>query len=73
MFQYENFPGGPVVKNLPANAGDIKGSRMLWGNWAHAPELLSHHVQSLCFATREATTLRSLTTTTKNSIPACHS
>ena len=29
MFQYENFPGGPVVKNLPANAGDM-GSILGW-------------------------------------------
>ena len=21
-FQYRDFPGGPVVKNLPSNAGD---------------------------------------------------
>ena len=34
----QNFPGGPVVKNLPANAGDL-GSvtgpgrfHMPWGN-----------------------------------------
>ena len=68
MFQYKNFPGGPVVKNLPANAGDIRGSHMVWGNWVHAPELPSPQAQSLCSATREATTLESLATTTKNTL-----
>ena len=40
------FPGGSVVKNLPANVGD-KGStpgpgrsHMLWSNKAHIPQLL---------------------------------
>ena len=34
----EGFPGGPVVKNPPANAGNMGsisgpgGSHMLWGN-----------------------------------------
>ena len=43
---FYNFPDGPVVKNLPANAGDaslIPGLgrlRVLRGNWAHAPQLL---------------------------------
>ena len=41
-----DFPGGPVVQNLPAKAGDtgsIPGlgrSRMSWDNWAHVPQLL---------------------------------
>ena len=40
---------GPVVKNLPANAGDtglIPGSGrffMLWSNEVHEPQLLSPH------------------------------
>ena len=44
-----DFPGGPVVKNLPANAGDrgsIPGqgrSHVLWSNWDHAPWLLNPH------------------------------
>ena len=35
-----DFPGGPVVKNLPANAGDMAsvpglgGSHMPWSNYA---------------------------------------
>ena len=42
-----DFPGGPVVKNLPASARDtspILGPerfRMPQGNWAHVPPLLS--------------------------------
>ena len=42
-----DFPGGPVVEKLPANAGDT-GSipvwaryHKLWGNLARAPQLLS--------------------------------
>ena len=44
-----DFPGGSVVKNPPANAGDtgsIPGpgrSHMPWSNSAHAPQLLSLH------------------------------
>ena len=45
----EYFPGGPVVKNPPANAGDM-GSvsgperfHMLQSNQAHMPQLLSRH------------------------------
>ena len=51
-------PGGPVVKNLPAGAGDMGSnpgpgrSHMLWGNQASAPQL-----QSLCSRTREPTWL----------------
>ena len=45
---YLGFPGGAVVKNLPANAGDM-GSSLGPGrshipprsNYAHAPQLLS--------------------------------
>ena len=58
------FPGGAVVENLPANAGDmgsspgLGGSHMPWSGWAHEPQLLSLRVWSLCSATREATTVR---------------
>ena len=54
------FPGGTVVKNLPANAGHagsslgLGGSHMPWSNWAHEPQLLSLRVWSLYPATREA-------------------
>ena len=43
------FPGGAVVKNPPANAGDMGlspgpgRSHMPWSNKAHAPQLLSLH------------------------------
>ena len=45
--KFGDFPGGAVVKNPPANAGDtgsIPGlgrSHMLQSNWARAPQLLS--------------------------------
>ena len=52
------FPGGAVVENLPANAGDMGSSPGLGGfhmprsNWAREPQLLSLCVWSLCSATR---------------------
>ena len=42
-----DFPGGTVVKNPPANAGDMGSiagpgrSHMPQSNWARAPQLLS--------------------------------
>ena len=54
------FPGGAVVENLPADAGDtgsspgLGRSHMPRSNWAHQPQLLSLRVWSLCSATREA-------------------
>ena len=52
------FPGGPVVMNLPANAGDT-GSTLVWelrsymlqGNEAHVPHLLKP-AQNLRAATK---------------------
>ena len=45
FFFKEEFPGGPVVKNLPCNAGRwvryLAGklrSRLLQGNQAHTPQ-----------------------------------
>ena len=44
---WQGFPGGSVVKNLPASAGDmglIPGpwrSHMPWSNQAHVPQLLN--------------------------------
>ena len=41
-----DFPSGPVVENLPADAGDtglipgLGGSRMTQSNQAHVPQLL---------------------------------
>ncbi|KAJ8792255.1 hypothetical protein J1605_019947 [Eschrichtius robustus] len=54
------FPGGAVVENLPANAGDTGSSpglgrfHMPRSNWSREPRLLSLRVWSLCSATREA-------------------
>ena len=58
------FPGGAVVENLPANAGDaglspgLGGSHMPQSNWAREPQLLSLRVWSLCSATGEAAVVR---------------
>ena len=66
------FPGGVVVENLPANAGDtglspgLGRSHMPRSNWACAPQLLSLRVWSLCSATREATIVRGLRTAMKS-------
>ena len=41
-----DFPGGAVVKNLPASVGDMGSSpglgisHMLWSSWACKPQLL---------------------------------
>ena len=48
------FPGGAVVENLPANAGDagsspgLGRSHMPRSGWAREPQLLSLRVWSLC-------------------------
>ena len=66
------FPGGAVVENLPANAGDtgsspgLGGSHMLWNSWAREPQLLSLRVWSLCSATREAAIVRGPRTAMKS-------
>ena len=58
------FPGGAVVENLPANAGDtgsspgLGRSHMPWSGWAREPQLLSLRVWSLCSATRKAAIVR---------------
>ena len=58
------FPGGSVVENLPANAGDtgsspgLGRSHMPRSNWAREPQLLSLRFWSLCSATREAAIVR---------------
>ena len=60
----KGFPGGTVVENLPANAGDtgsspgLGGSHVPRSSWAREPQLLSLRVWSLCSATREAATVR---------------
>ena len=66
------FPGGAVVENLPANAGDtgsipgLGGSHMPRSDWAREPQLLSLHVWSLCSATREAAIVRGQRTAMKS-------
>ena len=68
-----DFPGGAVVKNPPANAGDtgsIPGlgrSHMLRSDEVHVPQLLSLHsracepqLQSPCAATTEACAPRAM-------------
>ena len=66
------FPGGAVVENLPANAGDMGSSpglgrsHMPWSNWAREPQLLSLRVWSLYSATEEAATVRGPRTAMKS-------
>ena len=76
IYIYIGFPGGSVVKNLPANAQDsgltpdLRRSHILQSNKVHAPQLLSPCAatpevcmpQSLCSTIREATAMRSLCT-----------
>ena len=69
------FPGGAVVENLPANAGDVGSSpglgrsHMPRSSWARGPQLLSLHVWGLCSATREAATVRGPHTAMKSGPP----
>ena len=66
------LPGGAVVENPPANAGDagsspgLGRSHMPWSNWAHEPQLLSLRVWSLCSATREAAIVKGPRTAMKS-------
>ena len=58
------FPGGAVVENPPASAGDTGSSpdpgrsHMPRSNWAREPQLLSLRVWSLCSVAREAAMVR---------------
>ena len=66
------FPGGAVVENLPANAGDTGSSTGLGrshiprSNWAREPQLLSLRIWSLCSTTREAAMVRGPRTVMKS-------
>ena len=66
------FPGGAVVENPPANAGDtgsspgLGRSHMPWSNWSREPQLLSLRDWSLCSARREAAIVRGLRTAMKS-------
>ena len=64
------FPGGAVVKNPPANAGDtgsspgLGRSHMPRSNWARAPQLLSLHSRA-----HEPQLLSPSATTTEACVP----
>ena len=66
------FPGGAVVENLPANAGDtgsspdLGRSHMPRSGWACEPQLLSLRVCSLCSATGEPAIVRGPRTAMKS-------
>ena len=66
------FPGGAVVGNLPAGAGDtgsspgLGGSHMPRSSWAREPRLLSLRVWSLCPATGGAAIVKGPRTTMKS-------
>ena len=62
-FKTQDFPGGAVVKNPPANAGDT-GSSPRSGKIPHATEQLSP------YATTTESVLWSLRATTTE--PMCH-
>ena len=65
-----DFPGGAVVKNPPANAGDTGSSpgpgrsHMPWSGWAPVPQLLSLHSRA-----HEPQLLSPRATTTKAHAP----
>ena len=66
------FPGGTVVENLPANAGDtgsspgLGRSNMPQSNYAREPQSLSLRVWSLCSTTKEPSIVRGLHTAMKS-------
>ena len=70
--EWPGFPGGAVVENLPANAGDtgsspgLGGSHMPRSGWAREPRLLSLRVWSLCPATGGAAIERGTRTAMKS-------
>ena len=72
MLNQWGFPGGAVVENLPASAGDtgsspgLGGSHMPRSNWAREPQLLNLRVWSLCSTTREAAIVRGPCTAMKS-------
>ena len=69
---FTGLPGGAVVENLPANAGDMGSSpglgrsHMPRSNWAREPQLLSLRIWSRCSATREAAMVRGPRTAMKS-------
>ena len=77
----EDFPGGPVVRNLPANAGDTLSPQvsLVRGDptYLRATKPLCHNYGSICTyslhsATREATTTRKPAHCSKEEPPTPH-
>ena len=66
-FPYSHFPGGPAVKNPPANAGDTGPIPGLVGKIPRALRQLGLYTTTTepMHSTREATTTRSPCTATK--------
>ena len=66
------FPGGAMVENLPASAGDtgsspgLGRSHMPRSGWAREPQLLSLRVWSLCPATGGAAIVKGPRTVMKS-------
>ena len=66
------FPGGAVVENLPANAGNtgsspgLGRSHMPRSSWAREPQLLTLRVWSLCPATGGAAIVKGPCTVMKS-------
>ena len=66
-----DFPSGPVVRNVPANAGDTGsilgpgGPHVLWGSYARVLQLRSPWALGPGFIRRGATTVRSPSATAK--------
>ena len=73
MKEKGGLPGGSVVKNPPANAGDtgsspsLGRSHMPWSNQARAPQLMS-----LYSGAHEPQLLRLRATTTEARAPRAH-
>ena len=69
ILEMEDFPGGPVVKNLPASAGKAVSApgagrfSMPFGNEACVPQLLSPHTLEPVFHNKR---------NHLNERPACH-
>ena len=69
-----DFPGGPVVKNLPAYHCRGPGldpcwgrSHMPWGSWACVPQMLSPHSRVCARKTGEVTAMRNPLAATRES------
>ena len=46
--KYWGFPGAPVVKNMPANAGDIRDRGLIPDSGRSPGEMTGHPLQYLC-------------------------